>query len=120
MKSGNGWNAVTDLLKLHHEKEDSRKAFNTWKEFRTLCRKKGQSKDQYIMYYEKCKTNMQRLEKNLGERIHDLNLLCGANLSDVEPRVAMREGDSEIDSWWNEQSGEKISQKVFWQSWNIK
>ena len=66
------------------------------------------------------KQNMLRLDKNLGERIHDLNLTCGANLSDLEPRVAMREGDSEIDSWWNEQSGEKIYQKVFWQSWNIK
>ena len=29
MKSGNGWNAVTDLLKLHYKKQDTRKAFNS-------------------------------------------------------------------------------------------
>ena len=62
MKGETGWNAVTDLSKLHDKKGDSTVAFNTWKEFRTLCQKQGQSIDEYIMYYEKCKTKMQQFD----------------------------------------------------------
>ena len=39
---------------------------------------------------------MQQFDMNLGERIHGLNLLCGANFSDHELRIAMREVHSEI------------------------
>ena len=32
---------------------------------------------------------------DLGERVHGLNLLCGANLQDGELRIALREIDSD-------------------------
>ena len=32
---------------------------------------------------------------DLGERIHELNLLCGASLKDDELRITMREVDNE-------------------------
>ena len=35
--------------------------------------------------------NMRRFKMDLGEHIHGLNLLCGANLSDAELRITMRE-----------------------------
>ena len=60
------------------------------------------------MHYEKYKTKMNLFDTNLGEKIHDLNLLCGANLSDDELRIVMREKQ------------QKISQTLFWQFCNIK
>ena len=38
---------------------------------------------------------MRRFKIDLGEHIQELNLLCGANLSDVELRIAMREVNTE-------------------------
>ena len=38
---------------------------------------------------------MKRYSKDLGERVHGLNLLCGANLQDDELRIAIREIDSD-------------------------
>lgn len=43
MKWENVWNTVIDLLTLPYKKDDSTEAFNTWKEFRTLRCKQGQS-----------------------------------------------------------------------------
>ena len=43
MKWENVWNTVIDLLTLPNKKDDSTEAFNTWKEFRTLRCKQGQS-----------------------------------------------------------------------------
>ena len=51
---------------------------------------------------------MHLFDTNLGEKIHHLNLLCGANLSDDELRIVMREKQ------------QKISQTLFWQFCNIK
>lgn len=58
MKEEDGWNAVIDLWKLYYKSGNSREAFKTWKVFKTCC-KHGQSIDEYIMYYEKYKTEMQ-------------------------------------------------------------
>ena len=38
---------------------------------------------------------MKRYKMELGERVHGLNLLCGANLSDDELRITMREVDGD-------------------------
>jgi len=38
---------------------------------------------------------MHRFDMELGERIHRLNLLCGANLDDSSLRLAMREVDGD-------------------------
>ena len=38
---------------------------------------------------------MKRYKMKLGERVHGLNLLCGANLSDNELRITMREVDGD-------------------------
>ena len=46
------------------------------------------------MIYEKCKLKIKRYSKDLGERVHGLNLLCGGNLHDDELRIAIREIDS--------------------------
>ena len=43
------------------------------------------------MHYEKYKIKMHQSDMNLGEQIHGLNLLCAANLSNHELRIAMRE-----------------------------
>ena len=47
------------------------------------------------MIHEKYKLKMKRYSMDLGERVHGLNLLCGANLRDDELRIAMREIDSD-------------------------
>ena len=47
------------------------------------------------MIYEKCKLKTKHYSKDLGERVHGLNLLCGANLQDDELRIAIREIDSD-------------------------
>ena len=36
---------------------------------------------------------MKRYRMELGERVHGLNLICGANLSDDELQITMRELD---------------------------
>ena len=38
---------------------------------------------------------MKLYKMELGERVHGLNLLCGANLSDDELRITMREVDGD-------------------------
>ena len=47
------------------------------------------------MIYEKCKLKMKCYSKDLGERVHGLNLLCGANLQDDELRIAIQEIESD-------------------------
>ena len=51
---------------------------------------------------------MHLFDMNFDEKNHHLNLLCGANLSDDEFRIVMREKQ------------QKISQTLFWQVCNIK
>ena len=41
-----GWKAVIDLLEKYYKKDDNTTAFDTWKEFRNLCRKEGQTIEQ--------------------------------------------------------------------------
>ena len=60
------------------------------------------------MHYEKYKTKMHLFDMNFGEKNHHLNLLRGANLSDDELRIVVREKQ------------QKISQTLFWQFCNIK
>ena len=60
------------------------------------------------MHHEKYKTKMHLFDMNFREKNHHLNLLCGANLSDDELRIVMREKQ------------QKISQTLFWQFCNIK
>ena len=60
------------------------------------------------MHYEKYKTKMHLFDMNFCEKNHHLNLLCGANLSDDELRIAIREKQ------------QKISETLFWQFCNIK
>jgi len=95
MKGDNGWTKLIDLIETYYSKDDNTSAFDTWKEFRNLSRKEGQTIEQYIMYYEKYKVRMERNNMNLGDRIHGLNLLCGANLNDSDLRLAMREVDGD-------------------------
>ena len=95
MKGDNGWERVIELIETYYSKDDNTSAFETWKEFRTLSRKEGQTIEQYIMHYEKYKVRMERYNMNLGDRIHGLNLLCGANLNDSDLRLAMREVDGD-------------------------
>lgn len=45
-------------MKIILQSGNSREAFKTWKAFKA-CSKHGQSIDEYIMYYEKYKTEMQ-------------------------------------------------------------
>lgn len=47
------------------------------------------------MRNDKCKTKMKRYDMDIEERVHRLYLMCGANLSSEELRIAMREIDSE-------------------------
>jgi len=93
MTGSAGWKNVIGLLKSHYKKDESSSAFETWKEFRNLSRKADQTVDDYIMLYEKYKVKMMRFNMDLGDRIHGLNLLCGANLSDDDLKIAMREID---------------------------
>ena len=95
MAGEDGWIAVIKILEDHYQKDDNSSAFETWKEFRALSRQQNQSIDEYIMLYEKYKLRMKRYKMDLGERIHGLNLLCGANLADDELRIAMREVNSD-------------------------
>ena len=81
------WKTVIELLESYYKKDNNAEAFDTWKEFRTLCRKGNQTIEDYMMIYEKLK--MKRYSMDLGERVHGLNLLCGANLQDDELRIAI-------------------------------
>ena len=92
MKFDDGWKKIIDLLKKHYS-NDSTAAFETWKEFRNFTRRLDQSIDQYIICYDQYKVRMKRYKMELGERVHGLDLLCGANLSDDELRITMREVD---------------------------
>ena len=86
-----GWTAVTESLKQPYEKDDNTTAFETWREFKIFCGKDGQTVDDYIMCYEKYKFKIKQFKMDLGEHIHELNLLCGANLSNAGLHIAMRE-----------------------------
>lgn len=90
-----GWTAVIKLIKGHYEKDDNTEAFDTWKTIRTMTRGESESIDDYIMRYEKCKIKMKRYDMTIGERVHGLNLLCGALLTNDELRIAMREIDGD-------------------------
>ena len=107
-----GWAKIIDLLEKHYKKDDNTTAFETWREFRNLTRSSDQTIDQYIMHYEKYKTKMKRFKMDLGERIHGLNLLCGAGLTDSELRIAMREVDNDIPDEMYEQA-KKALKKYF-------
>ena len=72
MKVEDGWKAILDLLKTHYMKDDNFAAFETENNFGICQGKKDQTIDQYIMHYKK------RYKIDVGERIHGLNLLCGA------------------------------------------
>ena len=95
MKGDDGWKKIIDLLKKHYSKDDNTSAFETWKEFRNFTRRSDQSVDQYIMCYDQYKVRMKHYKMELGERVYGLNLLCGANLSDDELRITMREVDGD-------------------------
>ena len=56
-------------------------------------RRSDQSIDQYIMCYDQYRIRMKRYKMELGERVHELYLLCAANLSDDELRITMHEVD---------------------------
>jgi len=112
MKGESGWRAVITLIEKHYKKDDNTTAFETWKEFRNLVRKDEQNIEQYIMMYEKYKVRMKRFKMDLGERIHGLNLLCGANLSDSNLRIAMREVDGDSPDEMYEQA-KKALKKYF-------
>ena len=70
-------------------------AFETCIEFKNFCRKDGQTLDDYILCYEKCKVKIRLFKMDLGEHIDGLNHLCGTNLPDAELRIAMREVNTE-------------------------
>ena len=82
------------MLKKHYSKDNNTAAFKTRKEFRNFTRS-DQSIDQYIMCYDQYKVRIKRYKMELGERVHELNLLCGANLSDDELRITMHEVDGD-------------------------
>ena len=88
MKGDDGWKKIIDLLRKHYSKDDNTAASETWKEFRNFTRSSDQSVDQYIMCYDQYKVRMKRYKMGFGERVHGLNLLCGA---DDELRITMRE-----------------------------
>lgn len=66
MKWENGWNTAIDLLTLPYKKDNSTEVFHTWKEFRTLGCKEGQSN--YVLWksahFEKNKTKQKTTVKN--------------------------------------------------------
>ena len=92
------------MLKKHQSKDDNTAAFETWKEFRNITRMLDQSIDQYIMCYDQYKVRMKDYKMELGERVHGLNLLCGANFSDDEFRITMREVDGDKPDETHEQA----------------
>ena len=92
LKGDTGFDKVLELLQNNYSKDENTSAFQTWKEFKSLCRKDSQTIDQYIMTYDQYKSKMRRYKMDLGERIHGLNLLCSAN---NELQIAMREVDHE-------------------------
>ena len=64
------WTTVTELLKQYYEKDDNTTAFETWREFKNVCRKDGQTVDDYVISYEKYQVKMGRFKMDLGEHIH--------------------------------------------------
>ena len=38
MTDDDGWKRVNELLESYYKKDDNAEAFETWKEFRTLCK----------------------------------------------------------------------------------
>ena len=93
MKGDDGWKKIIDLLKKHYPKDDNTAAFETLKEFRNFTGRSDQSIDQCVMCYDQYKVRMKHYKLELGERVHGLNLLCDANLTDGELRITMREVD---------------------------
>ena len=43
MTGDDNWKTVIELLESYYKKDDNAEAFDTWKEFRTLCRKDNQT-----------------------------------------------------------------------------
>ena len=95
MQGDEGWKRVIELIENCYKKDDNTEAYESWNEIRSVCRKPGQTVDEYIMAYEKCKTRMERKKMNIGERIHGLNIMCGADLNKNDLNLAMREVDGE-------------------------
>ena len=93
MSGDDGWKQIIDLMSKYYKKDENTDAFDTWKRFRSLARLEGQTIDDYIMVYEQCKTKLKRYKMEITERIHGMNLLCGAHLTDEELRIAMRDVD---------------------------
>ena len=66
MIGDDGWKTVIELLESYYKKDDNAEVFDTWKEFRILCRKDNQTIEDYIMIYEKYKLKMKRYSIDLG------------------------------------------------------
>ena len=90
-----GFDAIVAVLEQHYAKDENTNAFQTWKEFKSLKRDDTQTVANFIMQYEQYKSKMKRFKMDLTERIHGLNLLCSANLSDDALRICMREVDAD-------------------------
>ena len=90
-----GWTQLVDHLRTHYAKSENISAFDAFKEFKVMERKPEQSVDQYIMAYELLKNKIKRHELSISERVHGLNLLVSAGLSNEHLRIAMREVDDE-------------------------
>ena len=95
MKCEIDWRAAMKLLETHYQKHDNSLAFETWREIRTFIIKEVQSIDNHTMCFEKYKIKMKWFNIELGERIHGLNLLCCASLTDHESGIAMRKVNNE-------------------------
>ena len=110
-----GWTELVAHLKKHYARGENVSAFDAFKEFKTMERKPDQSVDQYIMAYELLKNKIKRYELNISERVHGLNLLVSAGLSNEHLRIAMREVDDEHPEEMYEQA-KKSLKKYFGRS----
>ena len=115
MAGEDGWKKVMDLLKTHYSRGENISAFEAFKEFKTMERKPDQGVDQYIMAYELLKNKIKRYELSISERVHGLNLLVSAGLSNEHLRIAMREVDEEQPMEMYEQA-QKSLKKYFGRS----
>ena len=61
------------------------------------------------MCYDQYKVRMKCYKMELGKRVHGLNLLCGANLSDDELRTTMREVDGDKPDEMYEQAKQSLN-----------
>ena len=60
------------------------------------------------MCYDQYKVRMKLYKMELGERVHGLNLLCGANLSDDKLQITMREVDGDKPDEMYEQANRSL------------